>query len=524
MGAWAEPTPAGVGYPAQLTWAGRPARRAREGFGCWRCGWPGSGTREDAEPTGSPPTADQTVTALAGAGCEIRFFHHDLDGDRTPVVDAVSLEGVRFKTVTLPAPRTLARIERGPRRFPSRRRPLLGERLPPRRGGRSRGARPRRDHRGDLPPPLRPGSERPGRVMRRLYHYHAPRLQEYDRCIALSRDQRDLLVRAGVAPDRIVVMPNAVDTERICPGPSGLKQALGAELMISFLGRLDPEKRVEELIHSFLGRRLAVRPSARHRRHRQPGSPAPRHRRSRGAGALPRDGDEHGGPPGAAPGDRSLCPSLDAEGLSLALLEAMAAGCAIVATDAGEHGAVLDGAGLVMPGPPPGAGPGRGFGTVARRPPMPVGGSARRPAAGPSPITASTPTSRTSSASTRRPPPVARSAARRGRSGEPESSGVRRGGSGRADPLASSAGRRAWSVVPTSGTDRISSSPPASRARSWIRLRPRCPASSCWWRRSAVKPMPSSTIRRSSLPASLPTAPPHGGRGRAGRRCGAPPG
>jgi glycosyltransferase involved in cell wall biosynthesis len=38
-----------------------------------------------------------------------------------------------------------------------------------------------------------------------------------------------------------------------------------------------------------------------------------------------------------------------AEGLSLALLEAMAAGCAIVATDAGEHGAVLDGAGLVIP-------------------------------------------------------------------------------------------------------------------------------------------------------------------------------
>jgi glycosyltransferase involved in cell wall biosynthesis len=38
-----------------------------------------------------------------------------------------------------------------------------------------------------------------------------------------------------------------------------------------------------------------------------------------------------------------------AEGLSLALLEAMSAGCAIVATDAGEHGAVLAGAGLVIP-------------------------------------------------------------------------------------------------------------------------------------------------------------------------------
>ena len=38
-----------------------------------------------------------------------------------------------------------------------------------------------------------------------------------------------------------------------------------------------------------------------------------------------------------------------AEGLSLALLEAMAAGCAIIVTDAGEHGPVLDGAGVVIP-------------------------------------------------------------------------------------------------------------------------------------------------------------------------------
>jgi glycosyltransferase involved in cell wall biosynthesis len=38
-----------------------------------------------------------------------------------------------------------------------------------------------------------------------------------------------------------------------------------------------------------------------------------------------------------------------AEGLALSLLEAMAAGCAIVATDAGEDGRALDGAGLVIP-------------------------------------------------------------------------------------------------------------------------------------------------------------------------------
>ena len=293
--------------------------------------------------------SDQTVTALAGAGCEIRFFHHDLDGDRTPVVDAVSLEGVRFKTVTLPAPRTLARIERALADF----RPdvvhcsvsvsLLDGAVA--RVARGLGATTV----ATCHLPYAPAQSARGRVMRRLYHYHAPRLQEYDRCIALSRDQRDLLVRAGVAPDRIVVMPNAVDTERICPGPSGLKQALGAELMISFLGRLDPEKRVEELIHSFLGRRwpsdhlLVIAGTGSQDRRLRAIAGAEGQVRFLGMVTSMEDRLE------LLRATDLFVLSSTAEGLSLALLEAMAAGCAIVATDAGEHGAVLDGAGLVIP-------------------------------------------------------------------------------------------------------------------------------------------------------------------------------
>ena len=38
-----------------------------------------------------------------------------------------------------------------------------------------------------------------------------------------------------------------------------------------------------------------------------------------------------------------------AEGLSLSLLEAMSAGCAVVATDAGEDGAAIGNSGLVIP-------------------------------------------------------------------------------------------------------------------------------------------------------------------------------
>jgi glycosyltransferase involved in cell wall biosynthesis len=38
-----------------------------------------------------------------------------------------------------------------------------------------------------------------------------------------------------------------------------------------------------------------------------------------------------------------------AEGLALSLLEAMAAGCAVVATDAGDDGRALEGVGIVIP-------------------------------------------------------------------------------------------------------------------------------------------------------------------------------
>src|SRR5208282_1421038 len=106
MGARAAPLPAGVGYPAAPS-TSRTGSQGAEGPGvAMRVAWFGhaGGRRAD----GLTAYSDQTVTALAAAGCEVRFFHHDLDGGLTPVADAVPLEGVRFKTVTLPAPRTLA--------------------------------------------------------------------------------------------------------------------------------------------------------------------------------------------------------------------------------------------------------------------------------------------------------------------------------------------------------------------------------------------------------------------------------
>jgi glycosyltransferase involved in cell wall biosynthesis len=292
--------------------------------------------------------SDQTVAALVAAGCEVRFFHHDLDGDRTPVPDTVALEGVRFKTVTLPAPHTLGRIERALAEFdPDVVHCSLSVSLLD--GSVARVARGL----GAVTVvtchlPFAPAQSARGRVMRGLYQYHVPRLREYDRCIAVCAGQRDLLIRTGLRPERVVVMRNAVDTRRFTPGPGHLRETLGAELLVAYLGRLDPEKRVEELIQSFLARGwppdhlLVIAGSgSQEKRLRKLAADAPQ---VRVLGVV--SDDDRLELLRAA--DIFVLPST-AEGLSKSLLEAMAAGCAIIATGAGEHGSVLDGAGVVIP-------------------------------------------------------------------------------------------------------------------------------------------------------------------------------
>ena len=187
------------------------------------------------------------------------------------------------------------------------------------------------------------------------YQLYAPFLARYDRVIVFSELQADVLIKLGVPAKTLAVIPNGVDTDRWCPAsPStvsllqkNVRQRLGSERIFLYMGRLATEKNVEALLRAWRlvspeGCRLVVV----------------------GDGPLTSSLQNQFSDPrilwwGYEPdlatriallqcAEVFLLPSL-VEGLSLALLEAMATGTACVATNAGADGEVLaGGAGIVM--------------------------------------------------------------------------------------------------------------------------------------------------------------------------------
>jgi glycosyltransferase involved in cell wall biosynthesis len=292
----------------------------------------------------------ELVRALRAQGVVVRFFAHAEDGTTVPVDgDQVGwLRARRFKTVTIPRRGSLRLIREQLADFGpdvvhiSWSFSLLD------------GAITRIAHHlgaaciATFHLPHGPAGSARGIVLQGLYRYHRRQMTHVDLCIALSDGQRDLLARAGYPSDRIAVIPNGVDVGAITPGPSSLKEELGARIVVQYIGRLDPEKRVAALIEAFLELELPAdhvlavagdgvqrgrlaRLAARHDNVRLLGLVS-----SGRALELLRGCDVF------------VLPST-AEGLALSLLEAMAAGCAIIATDAGEDGRALEGAGLVIP-------------------------------------------------------------------------------------------------------------------------------------------------------------------------------
>ena len=187
------------------------------------------------------------------------------------------------------------------------------------------------------------------------YQLYAPSLARYDRVVVFSDLQADVLLRLGVPASRLAVIPNGVDPEQWAPSTTPestdlleLRQRFAGQRVFLYMGRIATEKNVEALLRAWRlvqpeGCTLVIV----------------------GDGPVRQSLMQSFGPEchvhwwGHEPdqGKRVallqlaevfLLPSL-VEGLSLALLEAMASGTACVATDAGADGEVLEGgAGIVI--------------------------------------------------------------------------------------------------------------------------------------------------------------------------------
>ncbi len=187
-----------------------------------------------------------------------------------------------------------------------------------------------------------------GSAVRVLYRVYSGSLKNYDAVIVFSETQRAMLVDYGVSADRVRVIPNGIDVATYAPGPADYKEQVNAACLVAYMGRVDPEKNVGDLVDAFQSldlprdHKLVVVGSgmdlARLRRkaasdHRVlfkgfVGELKERARILRSA-------------------DIFVLPS-SIEGLSLAMLEAMASGTAVVATDVGADAEALRGAGIVV--------------------------------------------------------------------------------------------------------------------------------------------------------------------------------
>ncbi|ACK66396.1 glycosyl transferase group 1 [Rippkaea orientalis PCC 8801] len=183
------------------------------------------------------------------------------------------------------------------------------------------------------------------------YQLYAPFLANYDKTIVFSDLQRDLLIKLGVPPEKLAVIPNGVNLDKYSPGVSPLKfhpQFRGKRLFV-YVGRIATEKNVEALLKAWKQAEMGydnkllivgdgpLKPSLE-----------PFYGREYGIYWLGFVADEQQRIDILRAAEVFILPSL-VEGLSLSLLEAMACGIACVATDAGADGEVLsNGAGIVM--------------------------------------------------------------------------------------------------------------------------------------------------------------------------------
>ncbi len=187
------------------------------------------------------------------------------------------------------------------------------------------------------------GSSRKSLWLRRL---HSPLVSHY---VAVSRDLRDYLVdRVGVAADRVSLIQNGVDTDRFAPRTddrprhADLEAALGrGSCIIGTVGRMDPVKDHVNLAAAFI-RLVRDDPSCGHARLAIVGGGE---LEAKVTGMLRDAGlESRAWLPGPRDDIVEIMASLDvfvqpslAEGISNTVLEAMASGMPVIATEVGGN-------------------------------------------------------------------------------------------------------------------------------------------------------------------------------------------
>ena len=191
------------------------------------------------------------------------------------------------------------------------------------------------------------------------YQLYAPSLARYDKVIVFSEMQAEVLVKLGVKENRLDVIPNGIDIKKWKPlNPSAslnkiqleIRKKLGSERIYIYMGRIASEKNVEALLRAWKfiqpkGCRLVIVGDGPLRPTLENNSIFNKEENVIWWGY---EADENKRIALLQIAEVFLLPSL-VEGLSIALLEAMATGTACVATDAGADGEVLEnGAGIIL--------------------------------------------------------------------------------------------------------------------------------------------------------------------------------
>lgn len=179
------------------------------------------------------------------------------------------------------------------------------------------------------------------------YQLYAQNMADADRVIIFSNLHKQLLEHIGVDSEKIEIVPNAIDTHKFTPGPSHFRQNHSDKFIITYMGRIAPEKGLDDLLKVFSRLHLPdtllvmVGDGAQKNLLQSLYGDCENILWTGFLGEADRIDVLRGS-------DVYVLPS-QVEGLSIALLEAMACGLAPVATDVGSDGEVLEGgAGIVI--------------------------------------------------------------------------------------------------------------------------------------------------------------------------------